>query len=193
MGNYLRSDAPDSMRNWAILWGRETIWKGWGRLADAVKTGEIAPKLIAGMGTFEWIAQDEEGAAIFNRSMLELTRRVSRAVVAAYDFSGIGRIVDVGGGYGALLPAILAKHPDMRGVVFDLPYCRGGALRFFEEAEVSGRWTSWRAAFSTPCQKAGTPTSSRASSTTGTMSAAWPSLADAGARWVKARGCSSSR
>jgi len=66
------------------------------------------------------MAEDEEGTAIFNRSMLELTRRLSGSVVAAYDFAGIRRIVDVGGGYGALLPAILEKHPDMRGMVFDL-------------------------------------------------------------------------
>ena len=139
LGSYLRSDIPDSVRNWAVLWGRETIWQGWGKLAEAVRTGETAPQLIAGLGTFDWLAQDPEGSAIFNQSMLELTRRVSRAVVAAYDFAGIRRIVDVGGGYGALLPAILEKHSGMKGLVFDLATCREGALRFFEEAGVGGR------------------------------------------------------
>jgi hypothetical protein len=61
MGAYLRSDAPDSMRNWALLWGRPSIWSGWGRLLDCVKTGEIAPKLIAGKGTFEWMEEDPVG------------------------------------------------------------------------------------------------------------------------------------
>ena len=141
MGRYLRSDVPDSVRNWALLWGRGPIWQGWGKLAEAVRTGRTAPMLLSGKGTFEWMAEDEEGTAIFNRSMLELTRRLSGSVAAAYDFAGIRRIVDVGGGYGALLPAILEKHPDMGGVVYDLPYCRDGALRFLEEVGIDGRCT----------------------------------------------------
>lgn len=139
MGEYLRADAPDTMRNWAILWGRPMIWSAWGRLADAVRTGETAPRLISGVGTFEWVAQDPEGAGIFNRSMQELTVRVSRAIAKAYDFSGLHRLVDVGGGHGALLPAILAANEGMSGVVFDLPYCREGAEAFLREHGVADR------------------------------------------------------
>lgn len=139
MGEYLRSDAPDTMRNWAVLWGRPMIWSAWGRLSDAVRTGETAPRLIAGVGTFEWVAQDPEGADIFNRSMQELTVRVSRAIAKAYDFSGLRRVVDVGGGHGALLPALLAANGGLSGVVFDLPYCREGAEAFLHAQGVSER------------------------------------------------------
>jgi hypothetical protein len=139
MGEYLRSDAPDTMRNWAVLWGRPMIWSAWGRLSDSVRTGEIAPRLLAGVGTFEWVAQDPEGAEIFNRSMQELTVRVSRAIARSYDFSGIRRVVDVGGGHGALLPAILAANQAMSGVVLDLPYCREGAEAFLREQGVADR------------------------------------------------------
>jgi orsellinic acid C2-O-methyltransferase len=139
MGEYLRSDAPDTMRNWALLWGRPTIWSAWGRLSDSVRTGEIAPRLIAGVGTFEWLAQDPEGAEIFNRSMQELTVRASREIAKAYDFSGFRSVVDVGGGHGALLPAILAANEGMSGVVFDLPYCRDGAEAFLRTQGVASR------------------------------------------------------
>ena len=139
MGEYLREDARDTMRNWALLWGRPMIWSAWGRLSESVRTGETAPHLIAGLGTFEWVAQDPEGAEIFNRSMQELTVRVSRAIAKAYDFSGLRRVVDVGGGHGALLPAILAANDGMSGVVFDLPYCRDGAEAFLRAQGVADR------------------------------------------------------
>jgi hypothetical protein len=139
MGQYLRTDAPDSMRSWAVLWGRPGIWSAWGRLSDSVRTGETAPRLIAGVGTFEWVSQDPEGAEIFNRSMQELTVRVSRAIPKAYDFSGLRTIVDVGGGHGALLPAILGANPALTGVVFDLPYCREGAEAFLRGQGVAER------------------------------------------------------
>jgi hypothetical protein len=139
MGDYLRSDAPDTMRNWALLWGRPMIWSAWGRLSDSVRTGETAPTLIAGVSTFEWIAQDPEGAAIFNRSMQELTVRVSRGIAKAYDFSGLRSVVDVGGGHGALLPAILAANAGMSGLVYDLEYCREGAEAFLRAQGVGDR------------------------------------------------------
>jgi hypothetical protein len=139
LGEYLRADAPDTMRNWALVWGRPSIWTGWGRLLDAVKTGQTAPALLSGKGAFEWMAEDPEGHAIFNASMAELTRRHARAVAGSFDFSGVRSIVDVGGGHGALLAPILAKYPEMKGVVFDLPYCREGARRLAEKAGLTGR------------------------------------------------------
>ena len=139
LGEHLRSDAPDTMRNWALVWGRPSIWSGWGRLLDTVKTGRIAPELLSGKGAFEWLAEDPEGHAIFNASMAELTRRHARAVAGSFDFSGVRSIVDVGGGHGALLVPILAKYPEMTGVVFDLPHCREGAARLAETEGLTGR------------------------------------------------------
>jgi hypothetical protein len=139
MGDYLRADAPDTMRNWALLWGRPNLWTGWGRLLDAVKTGQTAPALLSGKGTFEWMAEDPEGHAIFNASMAELTRRHARAVAGTFDFSAVRSIVDVGGGHGALLAPILAKYPEMRGTVFDLPHCQAGAAKLAEKEGLAGR------------------------------------------------------
>jgi hypothetical protein len=139
MGEYLRADAPDTMRNWALVWGRPSIWSGWGRLLDSVKTGQTAPTLLSGKGAFEWLAEDPEGHAIFNASMAELTRRHARAVAGSFDFSGVRSIVDVGGGHGALLAPILAKYPEMKGRVFDLRHCRDGALELAQKENLSGR------------------------------------------------------
>ena len=61
------------------------------------------------------------------------------AVAAAYDFGGIGTVVDVGGGQGGLLSAILAANPRARGVLFDLPHVAAMAQQHLESAGLSNR------------------------------------------------------
>ena len=139
LGTCLRSDSPDSVRSWALLMGGGMVWRSWGHLADCVRTGEPAPRLLDGLDTFEFIAAHPEEFAVFDRSMAELTRRASKAVAAAYDFSGLRRVVDVGGGFGALLTGILEVHPGLTGVVYDLEHCREGADRLAADAGLAGR------------------------------------------------------
>src|SRR5262249_28984414 len=76
---------------------------------------------------------------LFNDAMVALTRRVIPAVLAAYDFSAITRLIDVGGGYAELLCAILKTYPSMHGAVFDLPRCADGARRQLAEAGLTQR------------------------------------------------------
>lgn len=138
LGECLRSDSPDSVRSWALLMGGKGVWKAWGRLVDCVRTGEHAWKL-EGTDAFDAMQADPEEAEIFNQAMLELTKRTAVNVADAYDFSGLREIVDVGGGYGTLVAEILAAHPRMHGVVFDLPHARDGAERLLEEKQLAGR------------------------------------------------------
>src|SRR5262249_640342 len=139
MGDYLRSDSPDSARSWALLMGGRYVWHGWEFLVDCVRTGQPAPKLLGEKETFEAMAADPEGAAIFYQAMVETTRQAAGALIKAYDFSGVRSSVDVGGGYGVLLAAILAAYPEMRGKDFDLPHCQEGATRLFAGGGVDGR------------------------------------------------------
>lgn len=139
MGEYLRSDSPDSARSWALLMGGRYVWRGWEHLVDCVRTGQPAPKLLGEKETFEAMAADPEGAAIFYQAMVETTRQAASALIKAYDFSGVRSLVDVGGGYGVLLSAILAAYPGMRGKDFDLPHCQEGATRLFADSGVAGR------------------------------------------------------
>jgi SAM-dependent methyltransferase len=139
MGDYLRSDSPDSARSWALLMGGRYVWHGWEHLVDCVRTGLPAPKLLGAKETFEAMAADPEGAAIFYQAMVETTRQAAGALINAYDFSGVRSLVDVGGGYGVLLAAILAAYPEMRGKDFDLPHCQEGATRLLAESGIDGR------------------------------------------------------
>jgi hypothetical protein len=140
VGACLRADSPTSLRSWALLMGGPRCWEGWGRLADCVRSGETAPRLLHGMGTFELMKANPREFALFDTAMVELTRRVSGALAAAYDFSGMRRVVDVGGGLGALLPEVLRANPTLHGVVFDQPHCREGARRHFDAAGLGDRY-----------------------------------------------------
>src|SRR5262245_32197724 len=77
MGDYLRSDSPDSARSWALLMGGRYVWHGWEHLVDCVRTGLPAPKLLGAKETFEVMAADPEGAAIFYQAMVETTRQAA--------------------------------------------------------------------------------------------------------------------
>jgi hypothetical protein len=138
LGACLRSDTRDSVRAWALLMGGR-VWLSWGRLLDCVRTGDAVPTLEGKATPFDDMTANSQGYAVFSEAMVQLTRHLAGAVAESYDFSGIRTIVDVGGGYGALLPPILAANPEMRGTVVDLPPCREGALRLFEKTHIAGR------------------------------------------------------
>jgi len=116
----LQTGIPGSIRPWAILIG-DLLWKPWAELLYSVKTGQPAFNHVYGMGMFEYLARSPEMAEAFNATMARETTLAADAVISAYDFSEIKTIVDVGGGNGVLIAAILKITPSMRGVLFDLP------------------------------------------------------------------------
>jgi hypothetical protein len=140
LGTCLRSDTADSVRDWVLLIGGERVWASWGRLVECIRTGRSVPELE---GRDSWVdmAEDAEASAVFNRSMVQLTRHLAGAVAISYDFSRLRTIVDVGGGYGALLPPILKANPGLRGMVFDLPRCADGAKALATKLGLADRYT----------------------------------------------------
>ncbi len=123
----LQSDAPGSLRNRAIFDGTECNWQAWGELMHGVSTGEPAFDRAFGTRFFDYLRQHPTAAASFDALMAEQTLPWARALIDAYDFSSIRTLVDVGGGYGTLLVAILTAHPRLRGVLYDLPHVIAGA------------------------------------------------------------------
>jgi orsellinic acid C2-O-methyltransferase len=139
-GTLLRSDVPDSLASWAVLCGTHS-WATWGRLADSVRDGESVRKHTSGVDGFNHLENDPEGALLFNRAMVELTRPLAISVAQTIDFSGMSLIVDVGGGYGELITAILASSPSLRGILFDLPHATNAAADRLAAAGVEKRCT----------------------------------------------------
>jgi ubiquinone/menaquinone biosynthesis C-methylase UbiE len=138
LGSLLRADASNSLRSWTI-WCGKYMWPVWANLLYSVKTGESARKLVTGSNDFGHLERDEASAAVFNCAMAELTRLVADEMVRVYDFSAMERIVDVGGGYGALLAAILEANENMHGVLLDRPHALDGARTNLDKAGVASR------------------------------------------------------
>jgi hypothetical protein len=139
-GTLLRPDVPGSLAAWAVLCGTRS-WATWGRLAESVRDGESVRKHTSGIDGFGHLESDPEGALLFNRAMVELTQPVALAVAQTIDFSGMSLIVDVGGGYGELIAAILAKSPSLRGILFDLGHATNAAGERLAAAGLEGRCT----------------------------------------------------
>jgi O-methyltransferase/methyltransferase family protein len=123
----LVTDAPGSLRWFAVSELGQEHYPAWGNLMHSVKTGEIAFDNFFGMDIWKYFNQNPEDAAVFNDSMSAMTATTNEAITSLYDFSGFGTIVDVGGGHGALLSSILQKNPKARGVLFDAAEVLEGA------------------------------------------------------------------
>jgi hypothetical protein len=117
----LQSDVPGSMRAMALLIGSEWHWRAWEDFLTSVRQGGPAFDRVHGLNPFAFFGQHPEAGAVFDRAMTSFTAQVNAAIVQAYDFSGFQTLVDVGGGQGTLLAAILQAQPHLQGVLLDLP------------------------------------------------------------------------
>ncbi|ANY09593.1 methyltransferase [Pseudonocardia sp. HH130630-07] len=116
-GRRLQPGVDGSLYPLAAVMLHETMWRGWPVLDEAVRTGGTAFEQV--YGTVDWQVGSEYRELV-DRSMLDETRSVAAAVVAAYDFTPFTCVTDIGGGSGPLLAAVASAHPHLRGVVYDL-------------------------------------------------------------------------
>ena len=135
-GALLRRDASDSLNGMAGHWG-ERIWESFGRLGASVRTGEAS--IPSGPEHFEAMQADPAASDVFNRAMAEGSLRVGRALASAYDFSRFSRLMDVGGGYGALLVGLLEAAPGLAGQIYDLPALAEPAKTWLTEQGMGAR------------------------------------------------------
>jgi O-methyltransferase/methyltransferase family protein len=133
LSDTLRSDHPQSIRRWAMMLGAGFVWEPCGALHATLRSGRTAFELVHNAPFFTYLAEHADDAAVFNAAMSSLPAYVA-AFVEAYDFSRFERIVDVGGGHGAKLLAILSANPRLRGVLYDMPPVVAGALAVQRDA-----------------------------------------------------------
>ena len=134
LGETLRSGIPGSMREMAIMQTSKGHWLPWGKLEDAVRTGQAQAVATLGCELFEHYATSPEEAAAFSGAMGNLSALVASEVAAHVDTSGLTRAVDIGGAEGTLIAALLVKNPSLAGIVFDLPHVTATA-----EAKLAGQ------------------------------------------------------
>lgn len=141
MSHALRSDAPVSIRPLLMMISHPFYTEHFARLPDVVRTGRTSVESTYGAGLFDCLEQDPDAAAVFNDAMTCVTAMAVPPVLAAYDFTDAETIVDVGGGAGQLLAAVLNAAPQARGVLFEQSSLEDHAQRVFESAGVADRAT----------------------------------------------------
>jgi SAM-dependent methyltransferase len=138
LGNLLGSEAPGSKRSLAIMAGAE-FYRSWGSLRSSVETGDAAFDEVFGKPFFRYMGENPDRWRIYDSAMTGIHDSETIPVLDAYDFAPFRTIVDVGGGNGTALAAILRRHPEARGVLFDLPDVAERARRAPGWPDVAGR------------------------------------------------------
>jgi DNA-binding transcriptional ArsR family regulator len=139
LADTLRTDSEVSLRAFARFVGSPQEREHWSHVTDSMRTGRAVIPELRGKSAFEYIAGQPELDEIFNNAMTDLSELEIPPVVASYDFSRFGTIVDVAGGHGRLLAAILNATPQARGILFDQPHVVSGASALLEEHRVADR------------------------------------------------------
>ena len=139
LGDFLRSDAAEPIAGWAAFIGRPYHWQAWSGLLHSVRTGENAFSSINGQSVWEYRAAHPDEGVVFDDAMTSLSKLMAGSVLDAYDFGRFASVVDVGGGHGAFLAAIMNRNPAQRGVLFDQPHVVAGATELLRKAGVESR------------------------------------------------------
>ncbi|WP_308205983.1 methyltransferase [Mycobacterium intermedium] len=135
----LRTDAAGSMNAAARYYGSPQHREHWSMLAESVRTGRASIPRLRGKEFFAYLEDDPYLAELFNGAMTSISEMAELPVVAAYDFTPYRMIMDVGGGHGRLLAAILTAVPAARGVLFEIPDVVPGAQSLLRKLGVAER------------------------------------------------------
>ncbi|MCI0408322.1 MAG: acetylserotonin O-methyltransferase [Acidobacteria bacterium] len=137
----LRTEAPQSMRDFALMMVDDYNWQVWQELPEIARTEESAFARVHGMKVFEYFEKHPEKARVFAQSMTSLSRTENPAVADAASLSKARTLVDVGGSHGHLLAEVLRANPRLKGVLFDLPSAveRARNAPYLNARGISGR------------------------------------------------------
>jgi hypothetical protein len=141
LGEALKTGAPGSARATLLMTGSSWVGTGFANILHSVQTGRTGFEEAQGMPFFDYLAQHPEDASVFSEAMVGLHGAEPPAVAAAYDFSPFRTVVDVGGATGNMLAAILARHPEPRGLLFDRPHVVADATKLLKANGVVDRVT----------------------------------------------------
>ena len=130
----LRTDVPNSMYYWSLLFGDTWLWRPWEELDYSVQTGKKAFDHCHGTSIFKYLAEHPEEGKTFDRGMTSLSQLSNGPIATSYDFSSFSTLADIGGGHGSLLVTILQLYPSLKGILFDRPPVIEGARQHIEES-----------------------------------------------------------
>lgn len=138
LGELLRTDGAVSQRPFAIMMGAE-FHSAWGELLNSVRTGEPGFQKKFGVPFFQYMTEHSERQSIYDAAMGAFGMAETESMLEAYDFASFRTVVDIGGGNGLMLAAILERHPATQGILFDLPAVADRARSSISGSGVSDR------------------------------------------------------
>jgi hypothetical protein len=139
VGEFFRSDVLGSVWASVLAIHAPYLEQVWGELPEAVRTGEPVFSRVHGLGFWDYLTAHPEEGARFDAAMTGSSEKRARALLAARDLSGLGTLVDIGGGQGRLLAVALMATPGLRGMLFDRPEVLPGAEAFLASVGVRER------------------------------------------------------
>ena len=137
LGAVLKTGTPSHAA--ALILGGEVCTRALDHFLHSVQTGKTGFERSFGKPAFEWLAEHPADASLFNHTMVGFHGMEPAAVVAAYDFSKMKTVADVGGSTGNMIATILSRHPAMQGVLFDLPHVVAEAPPLLKQRGVAER------------------------------------------------------
>jgi hypothetical protein len=135
------TDGKGSLRHMVLQHLGKVNWTVLSELSHTVRTGEHAFEKVYHKTVYEFLAENPEHAALFDRSMTNLSDLAIEPILNAYNFSGHRTIADIGGGEGLLLATLLFKHPHLKGILADIPQGLVNAESIIRRYGVEGRMT----------------------------------------------------
>lgn len=139
VGETLVTGHPTAARDLVLTLGGPAFWSALGAMPQVLETGKTGIEIALGTSFFDYLRQHPDEEAVFNRTMIAVHGGEPAAVAEAYDFSGIDKVVDVGGGIGTMLVTLLQRHPHLTGVLFDAPSVAEAAKDTIAAAGLEGR------------------------------------------------------
>jgi hypothetical protein len=139
LGETLRADKPGSVRDGVRMFHQPMFWRSWEALGHSVATGEPALDHLFGAPVFEYLAANPDAARHYDGGMTALNAGLLPAIVSAWDWTPYRRIVDVAGGQGSLLAAVLERAPHAEGLLLDLPHVAPKARETFAQRTLGTR------------------------------------------------------
>jgi hypothetical protein len=121
MGALLQREHPESLRGYAVLFGAEWNFRAWPHLQRSLLSDSSAFENLFGTNLYTYLQEHPADSAEFQEALTSISKYETNALLDSYDFSPYRTVIDVGGGQGFLLAAILQRYPALHGVLFDLP------------------------------------------------------------------------
>jgi hypothetical protein len=141
LGKAIRTGAPGAARSAVIALVGDMVKPAWKDFDHGLMTGDPGFEKAHGQSLFEYLQKNPGMATFFSETMVGFHGREPPAVAEAYDFSGIGSLVDVGGASGNMLGHVLSRHPGVKGVLYDLPHVVADAPALLASHGVADRVT----------------------------------------------------